>query len=40
MFDGLVNAKQQLIDVEPGLVVVDQRDVKCAVVDGSVDAER
>ena len=40
MFDGLVDAKRQLIDVEPGLVVVERQDVKRAVVNRLVDAEQ
>ena len=40
MFDGLVDAKQQSVDVEPGSEVVERLDVKRAVVDGSVDAEQ
>ena len=40
MFDGLIDAKQQSVDVEPGLEVVERLDVKHAVVNGSVDAER
>jgi len=39
VFDGLVDAKQQSVDVEPGLEAVEQLDVEPAVVDGSVDAE-
>ena len=40
VFDGLVDVKRQSVDVEPGLDVVERLDVKRAVVDGSVDAER
>ena len=39
VFDGLVDAKQQSVDVEPGLEAVERLDVEPAVVDGSVDAE-
>ena len=39
-FLGLVDAERQQIDVEPGLGVVEQRDVERAVVDGLVDAEQ
>ena len=40
VFDGLVDAERQSIDVEPGLVVVERRDVERAVVDRWVDDER
>ena len=40
MFNGLVDAKRQSVDVEPGLEVVERLDVERAVGDGSVDAEQ